>query len=67
MSTEKKEIELIKEQCEQHGLKIYQVFERAGVKTTTIENWKRKNPSQFEARKKIQAAIDEMIAEKQEA
>lgn len=64
MSTEKKEIDIIREDCEKHGLKIYQVFERAGVKSTTIANWDRKNPSQFEARKKIDAAIQEMAAEK---
>jgi len=60
----KNRIDAIQQLCEKHGLNIYEVVREANVPESTVANWRRKNPKQFEAEDKILAAINKMVEEK---
>lgn len=56
----KKQIEIIREKCEESGLNIYDVFREAKVPVVTISNWNRKEPNAFETLSKIDTAIEKL-------
>lgn len=60
----KKQIDIIKEECQKNGLDIRAVFRRADVPEATIQNWIRKEPEAFVTREKIHKTIETMKEEK---
>lgn len=56
----KKQIDVIREKCENEGLNIYDVFREAKVPVVTISNWNRKEPDAFATVNKINEAIDRL-------
>ena len=54
----KKQIEIIREKCEELGLNIYDVFREAKVPVVTVSNWTRKEPDAFDTVNKINEAIE---------
>lgn len=61
----KKEIEIIEELCNKHGLNLREVFRKANESESTIQNWRRKNPRSLEVRNKVHEAIEQMVKEKE--
>lgn len=61
----KKQIEIIRENCEKEGLNIYDVFREAKVPVVTISNWNRKEPNAFATVNKINEAIERMKQNKE--
>lgn len=59
-----KQIEIIENKCKDAGISIYDVFRRALIPVSTIQNWKRKEPDAFTVKKKIDDTIEAMISEK---
>jgi len=57
---DKKQIELIAEECNKYGLNIYEVFRHAGIPQPTVTNWRKKEPDAFDTLAKIYKAIDEL-------
>ena len=55
-----KQIEIIRKNCEENGLNIYDVFREAKVPVVTISNWNRKEPDAFDTVKKINQAIERL-------
>lgn len=60
-----KQIEIIEKKCNESGLNIYDVFRRALIPVSTIQNWRRKEPDAFKVKKKIDDIIEVMISEKE--
>lgn len=60
----KKQIEIIKEQCKKERINIYELFRKAQVPVSTIQNWERKDPGAFETKNKLDNALAEMIEQK---
>lgn len=60
---QKKQIEIIREKCDELGLNIYDVFREAKVPACTVSNWKKNEPSSFKTLHKINEAI-ETLSEK---
>jgi len=58
--TEKKQIDIIRERCENLGLNIYDVFREAKVPACTVTNWTKKDPSSFATLAKINQAIKQL-------
>jgi len=56
----KKQIEIIREKCENAGLNIYDVFREAKVPSCTVSNWTKREPSSFVTLNKINSTIEEM-------
>jgi len=54
----KKQIEIIREKCENAGLNIYDVFREAKVPVVTVSNWTRKEPDAFNTVNRINEAIE---------
>ena len=61
---DKKQIDLIKDECEKYGLKIYDVFRDAKVPVVTIANWVRKEPDAFDTLKKVYDSIERLRKQK---
>ena len=55
-----KRIDEIKRLCKENGLNIYQVFREAKIPTSTIANWKKKEPNAFSDYDKIKETIEQL-------
>jgi len=62
----KKQIDIIREKCEESGLNIYEVFREAGIPFCTVANWKKKEPAAFTTVTKVNEAIERLTLKKQE-
>jgi len=60
----KKRIDTIQEICDKNGLNIYEVMREANVPESTVTNWRRNNPKQFDNEDKILKAINKMVENK---
>lgn len=56
----KKRIEQIEELCEKNNLNIYEVFREAKIPTSTIFNWKKKEPKAFDVFDKLVQTIEKL-------
>jgi hypothetical protein len=59
----KKQIDIIREECDKAGLNIYKVFQEAKVPACTVSNWTKNEPSSFVTLEKIKEAIKRMKKE----
>lgn len=59
----KKRIEQIEELCEKNNLNIYEVFREAKIPTSTIFNWKKKEPFAFEVFDRLINTIEKLSVE----
>jgi len=61
----RKQIDLLRDDCTKEGLNLREVFRRAQVPETTIQNWDRKEPDAFTTLKKLKETISLMVEEKE--
>ena len=60
-----KQIDIIRQKCDELELNIYDVFREAKVPACTVQNWKRKEPGAFDTLAKINETIEKLKKEKQ--
>lgn len=60
-----KQIDILRDKCIEEGLNLREVFRRAQVPETTIQNWDRKEPDAFTTLEKLNNTISVMKKEKE--
>lgn len=60
-----KQIDILRNECVKEGLNLREVFRRAQVPVTTIQNWDRKEPEAFTTLKKLNDTVEAMKKEKE--
>jgi len=64
--SQKKQIDIIKEKCQELGLSASELFREAGVPHATIQNWERDDPKPIKTLNKLNETLDRLRAKKTE-
>lgn len=63
---QKKQIDIIKEECQKIGITHTELFRESGVPHSTIQNWERDDPKPFKTLNKLNETLERLKAAKTE-
>lgn len=65
--SKEKQIDIIEKKCEDAGITMSELFRKADVPYSTIQNWRRQEPTAFETVEKLNQTLEEIKAYKLES